>query len=54
MPSIKEIFDTMEYSPAPESDSAAQQWLEEHGRKFELFIDNKWQESSVVFSSREA
>jgi len=43
MPSIKEIFDTMEYSPAPESDSAAQQWLEEHGRKFELFIDNKWQ-----------
>ena len=43
MPSIKEIFDTMEYSPAPESDNAAQAWLEEHGRKFDLFIENKWQ-----------
>ncbi|GAB5494369.1 MAG: aldehyde dehydrogenase family protein [Phototrophicaceae bacterium] len=43
MPTIKEIFETMEYSPAPESDNAAQAWLEEHGRKFELFIDNKWQ-----------
>lgn len=43
MPSIQEIFDTMEYSPAPESDNAAQHWLEEHGRKFDLFISNKWQ-----------
>lgn len=43
MVSIKEIFDTMAYSPAPESDSAAQAWLETHGRKFELFIDNQWQ-----------
>ena len=43
MASIKEIFDTMAYSPAPESDNAAQAWLEEHGRKFDLFIDNQWQ-----------
>ncbi|MEM9954536.1 MAG: aldehyde dehydrogenase family protein [Chloroflexota bacterium] len=43
MPSIQEIFNTMEYSPAPESDNAAQHWLEQHGRKFDLFIGNKWQ-----------
>ena len=43
MASIKELFETMEYSPAPESASAAQTWLDKHNRKFELFIDNKWQ-----------
>jgi aldehyde dehydrogenase (NAD+) len=43
MPSIAEIFKTMNYGPAPESASAAQAWLEEHGRKFDLFIDNQWQ-----------
>lgn len=43
MPSIKELFETMDYSPAPESASAAQAWLDEHKHKFELFIDNKWQ-----------
>ncbi|MGB7342363.1 MAG: aldehyde dehydrogenase family protein [Phototrophicaceae bacterium] len=43
MPTVKEIFNSMEYSPAPESDNAAQQWLEEHGHQFELFINNKWQ-----------
>lgn len=43
MPTVKEIFETMEYSPAPESDNATQAWLDEHNRKFELFIDNQWQ-----------
>lgn len=43
MASIKELFETMEYGLAPESASAAQAWLDEHKRKFELFIDNKWQ-----------
>lgn len=42
MATIQELFETMSYGPAPESASAAQAWLEEHGRKFELFIDNKW------------
>jgi aldehyde dehydrogenase (NAD+) len=43
MPSVAELFDKMEYGPAPESAAAAQAWLEDHGRKFELFIENKWQ-----------
>ena len=41
-PSVSEIFDTMEYGPAPESDKVAQQWLEDHNRSFGHFIDNSW------------
>ncbi len=39
---IAEIFDTMEYGPAPESDKTAQAWLESHGRSFGHFINGKW------------
>lgn len=44
MSTIAEIFETMEYGPAPESDAPAKQWLEEHGRTFGLFIDGAWRE----------
>lgn len=33
----------MEYGPAPESSSAAIDWIKEHDGKFGLFIDGKWQ-----------
>ncbi len=33
----------MEYGPAPESPSAAYDWLAKHDKKFSLFIDGKWQ-----------
>ena len=39
---VAEIFETMEYGPAPESPAAANQWLEDHDRKFGLFINNEW------------
>jgi aldehyde dehydrogenase (NAD+) len=42
MSTLLEIFKTMEYGPAPESPSAVNAWLEEHGRKFGLFINNQW------------
>jgi aldehyde dehydrogenase (NAD+) len=42
MSTLIEIFKTMDYGPAPESSAAADTWLEEHGRKFGLFIDNQW------------
>ncbi|NJC97206.1 MAG: aldehyde dehydrogenase [Anaerolineales bacterium] len=32
----------MEYGPAPESPDAVKAWLDEHGRKFGLFINNEW------------
>jgi len=40
--SLTKIFETMEYGPAPESPAAANAWLEDHGRKFGLFINNSW------------
>ena len=40
--SLMDIFETMEYGPAPESPAAVNAWLDEHGRKFGFFIDNAW------------
>nr|XP_022292443.1 aldehyde dehydrogenase family 16 member A1-like [Crassostrea virginica] len=40
--SVKEIFKTMSYGPAPEADNVAKAWLEDHGKDFGLFIDGKW------------
>ena len=41
--SIKEIFSSMEYGPALESTKACQQWLEEHNKTFNHFINGQWQ-----------
>ncbi|WP_371866946.1 aldehyde dehydrogenase family protein [Duganella fentianensis] len=51
MPSIKEILNTMEYGPAPESTKEAQAWLDQHGRSFGLFINNQWSEAGELFAS---
>jgi len=50
---VKEIYDTMVYGPAPESASQANEYLEAHGRKFDLFINGAWQAPScgVYFES---
>ena len=42
MTTLLEIFKTMDYGPAPESSAAVNAWLDEHGRKFGLFINNQW------------
>ena len=42
MSTLLDVFKTMEYGPAPESSSAVRAWLEEHNRKFGLFINNRW------------
>ncbi|MEQ8675947.1 MAG: aldehyde dehydrogenase family protein [Aggregatilineales bacterium] len=39
---VKEIFETMAYSPAPEDASPADAWLDRHNRKFGLFVNNSW------------
>ena len=43
---VKSIYKSMEYGPAPESASPANDWLTKHERKFSLFIDGKWQTPS--------
>lgn len=41
-PSIADLFDNLEYGPAPESADTAYAWLDEHRRKFGYFVNNKW------------
>ncbi len=54
MPTIAEIFETMEYGPAPESPDPAKAWLEEHGRRFGHFIAGDWTDPAddQLFESR--
>jgi aldehyde dehydrogenase (NAD+) len=42
MSDVAEIFESMEYGPAPESSEAAHAWLDAHERRFSLFIDGQW------------
>jgi aldehyde dehydrogenase (NAD+) len=44
MSTIAEIFETMEYGPAPESAGPAVRWLEEHERTFHHWIGGAWRE----------
>ncbi|MGZ5203079.1 MAG: aldehyde dehydrogenase family protein, partial [Telluria sp.] len=51
MQTIQEILQTMDYGPAPESSKEANAWLDQHGRRFGLFIDNAWTEAGQTFPS---
>ena len=42
MEEIHRIMETLEYGPAPEAAGPAVEWLEAHGRTFDLFIDGAW------------
>ncbi len=37
--SVRELFDTLDYGPAPEAADAARAWLARHGSRFGHFID---------------
>ncbi|MDR7418667.1 MAG: aldehyde dehydrogenase family protein [Armatimonadota bacterium] len=39
---VTEILRTMDYGPAPETAAPALAWLDAHGRRFGLFINNTW------------
>jgi len=51
MPTIKEILQTMDYGPALETTKEALAWLDQHGRRFGLFIDNAWSEAGETFAT---
>jgi len=51
MPTIKEILQTMDYGPASETTKEAQEWLDQHGRRFGLFIDNAWSDAGETFAT---
>ncbi|MEM6758124.1 MAG: aldehyde dehydrogenase family protein [Pseudomonadota bacterium] len=49
---VKEIFETMEYGPAPEASGEAQAWLDRHGATFGHFINGTFTAPSAGFESR--
>lgn len=50
---VKEIFNSMAYGPAPESTKETTEFLDAHHRKFDLFINGKWKKpnSNSYFES---
>jgi aldehyde dehydrogenase (NAD+) len=51
MNKIAEIFESLDYGPAPESPQPALDWLASHGGKFGHFIDGKWTAPGETFVS---
>jgi aldehyde dehydrogenase (NAD+) len=49
MSSVAEIFESLEYGPAPESDKEALSWLGKHERVFGQFINGQWTEPGETF-----
>lgn len=49
MAKVAEIFETMEYGPAPESDKEAMEWLKKRNSEFGLFIDGSFTKSAEMF-----
>ncbi|HEV2750575.1 MAG TPA: aldehyde dehydrogenase family protein [Gemmatimonadales bacterium] len=43
---VAEIFESMAYGPAPESDKPALEWVAKHNGRFGLFIDGRWTKDS--------
>ncbi len=39
---VKSIYEKMEYGPAPESAAPALDWLAQHNKQFNLFMDGGW------------
>ncbi|KPA20511.1 putative aldehyde dehydrogenase AldA [Shimia sp. SK013] len=49
---VKEIFETMNYGPAPESAGDALAWIVDQGAAFGQFIDGDWTEPRKDFQSK--
>ena len=51
MSNTADIFNTMEYGPAPESAAEADKWLDRHDRRFGLYIGGEWRGAGQTFAS---
>jgi aldehyde dehydrogenase (NAD+) len=51
MNKIAQIFDSLDYGPAPEAPDPALAWLDHHERKFGHFIDGKWTKPGKTFAA---
>jgi aldehyde dehydrogenase (NAD+) len=45
MTTVRELFETLDYGPAPEAADAARGWLARHGGRFGHWIDGTWTET---------
>jgi aldehyde dehydrogenase (NAD+) len=43
---LNDLINTLPYGDAPEAAKPAQEWLDAHGGKFGIFINNKWRDPS--------
>jgi aldehyde dehydrogenase (NAD+) len=51
MNKIAQIFETLEYGPAPEAADQAIAWLDQHERRFGHFINGEWTASGTTFAT---
>jgi aldehyde dehydrogenase (NAD+) len=51
MNKIAQIFDSLDYGPAPEAPDQAIAWLDSKSRKFGHFIDGKWTKPGKTFTA---
>jgi aldehyde dehydrogenase (NAD+) len=51
MNKIAQIFETLEYGPAPEAAQPAVDWLKAHGNRFGHFINGAWTKPGKTFAS---
>ncbi|MEO8243184.1 MAG: aldehyde dehydrogenase family protein [bacterium] len=49
---VRDIFDTMDYGPAPESNTEALAWLAKHGNRFGHWIDGAFTKAGETFDTR--
>ncbi len=49
---VREIFETMDYGPAPEDASEAMAWLDRHKRTFGQYINGQWTKPARSFASK--
>jgi aldehyde dehydrogenase (NAD+) len=52
-PSVRELFDTMSYGPAPEGDAPARDWIARHDGVFGHYIGGRWVAGTDTFEVRE-
>ena len=49
---VPEIFETMDYGPAPESRAEAMDWIASHGGRFGHYIGGGWTKAGETFETR--